>query len=248
MGKGVKVSSEQNNKGKRRRSTQQELCVKYNKERSKLYRERKKVEKGIQSGDLNEKSLSKSIKQLYLLNYKIESYKSKLFKCGKKWAKLKAKKRKLTSRRRYLLKSLKSIDVGSKEYGEKSKEIFSITSDLNDLEAIMQMKVIPVGAEISIVEEPVVDLVQYDTMGFWLVNSLITDYISKLTFTVVYIDDVGFDLPQDGYDLVEYAKGIVKRIEKARAKGGEYMVGVNSNLIKKEVRITTSLEEDEKRK
>jgi hypothetical protein len=85
-------------------------------------------------------------------------------------------------------------------------------------------------------------------MGFWLVNSLITDYISKLTFTVVYIDDVGFDLPQDGYDLVEYAKGIVKRIEKARAKGGEYMVGVNSNLIKKEVRITTSLEEDEKRK
>jgi hypothetical protein len=248
MGKGVKVSDKQKNNGKRHRSTQQELCIKYNKERSKLYRDRKKVESDIQSGDLNEKSLSKSIKKLYLLNYKIESYKSKLFKCGKKYAKLKEKKRKLTSRRRYLLKALKTIDVGSKEYGEKSKEVFSITSDLNDLEAIMQMKVIPVGSEIGVVEEPVVDLVQYDTMGFWLVNSLITDYISKLTFTVVYIDDVGFDLPQDGYDLVEYAKGIVKRIEKARAKGGEYMVGVNSNLIKKEVRITTSLEEDEKRK
>lgn len=245
MRKGGKVSKEQNNEGKRHRSTQQELCIKYNKERSKLYRERKKLKVLIGSGVLDGKALNNSNQKLLSLNYKVEGYTSKLFKCGKRYAKLKSKKRKLINRKNYLVKILKDAEVGSKEHKKNLSELMLVVSKINDLEYSMKLRILGTkDGELQIGDIEVPSVTNVDSIGFWELNTLISDTILSGRFKVAYLDGQSFDLKTSSFLLQEKSRFIVREMTKERAEGkrlGTPMVMVESNFSTLEIKITTGL-------
>jgi hypothetical protein len=244
MRKGVKVSKEQNNEGKRQRSTQQELCVKYNKERSKLYRERKKLKVSIESGNLNGKKLNKSMNRLMAVNYKVDGYTSKLFKCGKRYAKLKSKKRKLVSRISYLKKVIENPELKDKERKQKFKELMLSVSQLNDLNYVMSLKLKGFkDGKLEVAPEAPSQLFSVDNYGFWELKNVISDIMSLDAYTTLYIDGIKFDVKTQSFEYQQLAAKIVSDINQARFDGknvGTPRIIVESDLGTRIVRIITN--------
>lgn len=245
MAKRVKVRQNKDFEGKRHRSTQEELCRKYTNERSKLYKERKKVRSIIESGKVSGKKLDVSTKRLLTLNYKIEGYTSKLFKCGKRYAKLKSKKRKLVNRRNYLVRILKNAEVGSKEQKQNLKELMSIVSKLNDLDYAMKLRIIGTEkGELKVGMPEVPQVVNVETLGFWELSNLISDSILAGNFTTIVLDGKSFDLATQNFLLQEKAREIIREMTKARESGkkiGTPMVIIETNYTTGEITITSGL-------
>lgn len=254
MRKGVKVSKEQNNEGKRQRSTQQELCVKYNKERSKLYVERKRLNVSIASGELSEKRLGIASRRLGRIDVKIDRYKVKLFKCGKKWAKLKDKKRKLSSRIRYLCKSIEKRDqelegkkLSAKERKKeasikkaKCKELAKLDADLLKLKMLMSLDVkgLDVG-DLDITPHVPSGKVYSDTIGIWELSNVMTDIVGAKIYKTIYLDGLEYVMPRDSFELNNDIRDRVDEMTEERKTGGDYQVIVEWNDPLKEIRITT---------
>jgi len=94
-----KVSTKKGTKRKRR--TQDEICEDLRKERARLYSRRyrinKKLEKGVSSKE--EKKLNK---EWFRIQNRLDKIRTDIFKCGKKYAKLKKQRSKLKRHIRYL--------------------------------------------------------------------------------------------------------------------------------------------------
>ena len=248
MGKGVKVTDNQKKGGKRHRSTQVDMCIKYTRERSKLYRERKKLKISIESGGLEGKSLAKSMEKLAVLNYKVEGYKSKLFKCGKKYAKLKSKKRKLVSRKNYLLKILKDVPAGSKEYKKDYDELMRVTAKIDDMEYAMKHPLTGFKDgefQVGAIHTP--SLLDVDTIGFWNLGTLISDTLASAKFKTITLDGKKYDLIKDVFFIQDRVKTIIREITEARVNGrmtGTPLIVVESNFTTLDINITTGLENE----
>jgi hypothetical protein len=254
MGKGVKVSSEQSNGGKRHRSTQQELCVKYNKERSKLYVERKKLNLSVTSGELSEKKLAVASKRLDKIDKRIDGYKVKLFKCGKKWAKLKDKKRKMVSRINYLCKSIEKRDkelegkkLSAKERKKellikksKCKELAKLDAELLRLKMLMSLDVKGLEVkDLDITPHVPSGKIYSDTVGIWELSGIMTDIIGAKIYKTIYLDGLEYVMPRDSFELNNDIRDRVDEMTEERKTGGDYQVIVEWNDPLKEIRITT---------
>jgi len=254
MRKGVKVSKEQNNEGKRQRSTQQELCVRYNKERSKLYVERKRLSVSIASGELSEKRLGVSSRRLGRIDVKIDRYKVKLFKCGKKYAKLKSKKRKLSYRIKYLCKSIEKRDqelegkkLSAKERKKeasikkaKCKELAKLDAELSDLKSLMDLNIHGFRpTDLDITPHVPSGEVFSTNVGIWDLNSNITDILDSKIYDVIYLDGLKYVIPTNNFELINDIKERVEEMTEEREKGGNYQVVIEFNRVLKEIRITT---------
>jgi hypothetical protein len=255
MGKGVKVSSEQNNEGKRRRSTQQELCIKYNKERSKLYVERKQLKISVSSGELSEKKLGVASRRLNRIDKKIDAYKVKLFKCGKKYAKLKEKKRKLTSRVKYLCKSIEKRDqelegkkLSAKDKKKESsikkakcKELAKLDDELSDLKALMDLKIHgfkPKDLDVT-PHTPSGGNYFSENIGIWDLQKKINDALSAKIYSVIYLDGLKYEVPKDNFELKNDVKDRADEMSDDRKNGGNYQVILEWDIVLNELKITT---------
>ena len=177
------------------------------------------------------------------LNYKVEGYTSKLFKCGKRYAKLKSKKRKLINRKNYLLKVLKDAEVGSKEHKKQLSELMLVVSKINDLEYSMKLRILGTkDGELQIGDIEVPSVVNTDSIGFWELNTLVNDTILSSRFKVAYLDGQSFNLKTESFLFQEKARFIVREMTKERAEGkrlGTPMVFVESDFTTLEIKITT---------
>jgi chromosome segregation ATPase len=254
MRKGVKVSKEQNNEGKRQRSTQQELCVKYNKERSKLYVERKRLNVSIASGELSEKKLGVASRRLDRIDVKIDRYKVKLFKCGKKYAKLKDKKRKLSSRIKYLCKSIEKRDqelegkkLSAKDKKKeasikksKCKELAKLDDELAKLKSLMDLNIYGFKPSDLDVTPHVPSGNFFSTnVGIWDLNSSLTDILGSKIYDVIYLDGLEYVIPTNNFELINDIKDRVDEMTEERKEGGNYQVIIEFDRVLKIIRITT---------
>jgi hypothetical protein len=118
--------------GKRR--TSDEICKALKNSRSKIYRERTNLIKQQKSGKLSARKMEASNKKIKALSVKIDKYASRIFKCGKKYAKLKQAKASMLLKISYLKKKLKdNRDMSKSERNKILTEITELNATVIDL-------------------------------------------------------------------------------------------------------------------
>jgi hypothetical protein len=98
--------------------------------------------------------------------------------------------------------------------------------------------------ELQIGDIEVPSVTNVDSIGFWELNTLISDTILSGRFKVAYLDGQSFDLKTSSFLLQEKSRFIVREMTKERAEGkrlGTPMVMVESNFSTLEIKITTGL-------
>ena len=254
MRKGVKVNKDSKNNGKRHRSTQVELCVRYTKERSKLYAERKRLTVSIESGGLSEKRLGIASRRLNRIDSKVDTYKVKLFKCGKKYSKLKDKKRKLTSRIKYLCKSIEKRDLeleGKKLTAKekkseasikkaKCKELAKLDDELSKMKSLLDLNIHGFKPTDLDIAPHVPSGVFFSTnVGIWDLSSNLTDLLGSKIYDVIYLDGLKYVIPTNNFELINDIKQRVDEMTEERKEGGNYQVIIEFDRVLKVIRITT---------
>ena len=224
--------------GKRR--TNIEICIQLRKDRDKLYRQRAKLINEQKLGKLSTKQTDKSNDRIKRLSSRIDSYKSKLFKCGKKYAGLKKKRKSLINKVNRIKRLLKSDRTISKsERNKMLSEILLLNSDIRDLSKVMQMEIYEQGkgklfyvSDISLLESTEMTVI-------WDAKSKIEGLIRNNEFDTLIIGTEPYNLIIDRLSALfavdDYIAEIVASQRDSLVKTP--MVEISLSLITKTVTI-----------
>lgn len=124
-----------------RRSNEQ-ICIDLRKERSKLYSRRYRITKKLKSKKLSAKQKKVAEKEWDSVQNKLEGIKEKLFRCGKKYSKLKTQRTKLRRHQRYLKTKVDKGTLSKKQLNQTYKEMRRTAQMINQVENSM---LLPVG-------------------------------------------------------------------------------------------------------
>jgi hypothetical protein len=230
---------------KKRRSSE-EIKKSLQKDRDKLYYERRKINKIIDSGNLSEKQLEKNANRLSKVEVKIGSLNNKLFKYSKTWEKLKSKKRELQKDINELGKKVKNFNLSDKDRKKAVKEMLSKVSKLNDLKILMDMKLGKgLDGGVQIEPEKIKENIETTTIGIWDFESSVKDTNDSSFFNTIFIDDKAFNLETEFFVVQQTVRKIVEEIVELRKKDTKKEVGyhieVISNLTLKTVTYLTNI-------
>ena len=89
-----------------KRRTTEQICIDLKKERSRLYSRKYYAKKKLKSGNLTKKQEKKWLSKISKSDNKISNANAKLFKCGKRYGKLKKEVKKVQNQKRYVLSKL----------------------------------------------------------------------------------------------------------------------------------------------
>lgn len=121
-----------------KRRNSDEICKQLHKDRSKLYRERSKLIALRDNGSFSSKRLSSNNTKIDKLSSKIESYKSKIFKCGKRYAKLKKYRASLIAKVNKMSRDIKgNRSLKSTEVNKMRGAMKLLNDDIRDLSKVM---------------------------------------------------------------------------------------------------------------
>ena len=167
--------------GKRR--TTEQICADMRKERPSLYNKRNNALRKLQTGNLSLSKQGKVKGDYDKANKRLDDIKAFLFKCSKKFGKLKTQKRKITQKKSYLGKKFKDADT-KKEKNQILKDIRGVVSDGNKVDVLMDRALFMEKGEVQFraVSMGVVD----QTIPAWLlVEETRTLMLSKRFNTIV---------------------------------------------------------------
>jgi hypothetical protein len=127
---------------KGKRATNEELCIRYNKERSNLYSQRTRLKKQLAKATVK-KEVTSINKKINTVTNKIDRTTEKLFKCSKKYLKIKAQRKvllnKINTIKRYIKKNR---DIDKKDLYEKVSEINEINEQVRELNKVLGLKLV----------------------------------------------------------------------------------------------------------
>lgn len=125
-----------------KRATNEELCIRYNKERSNLYSKRTRLRKEL-AKSVKKKDINSVQKKIQTVSKKIDRTTEKLFKCSKKYLKIKKQRKELLNKinaiKRYLKKHR---DLDPKEFYQKISEINEINEEVRELNKVLGLKLV----------------------------------------------------------------------------------------------------------
>lgn len=235
--------SENQNSVKKRRSSK-DLKSELISKRYKFYYERKKLKQKIYSGNVSDSVIKKSFSKILLIDSKIDKINIKVFKYGKRWEKLKSKKRVLISESNKLSKKISSEIISEKERKKAVKELLSVTSELNDLNQVMEMKLgLGEKGQVKVIGDQFKNsIIDTETIGFWEFENVVMDIINYDVYKTIYIDDIPYDVKTQSFEIHQKAKNISAGITEERASGkrlGTPSIVIESNLRERIVKVYT---------
>jgi len=200
-----------------KRKTNVEKCIENVKIRSKIYREKNKIKNNLLNISITEKEFKKNSTALGKLNVKLQKVNIELFTCGKRYLKIKAKRRSSKSKLNRLIKKI-DVTVDEKETVKLSKEIFDLKNEIRDFERIM--KINPVKIEETIRLEPEEkDVSEYsDTCNYWELKQNIDSVSGGGVIETVIFETVSYDLSTDKLSLFWAIDKFVSELDKTRVK------------------------------
>jgi hypothetical protein len=126
---------------KGKRATNEELCIRFTKERNVLYSSRTRLKKQL-SKATRKKEITSINNKINRVTKNINKATEKLFKCSKKYLKIKKQRKELLKKINEIKKFLKdNRDLDSKEFYKKVDEISKINEDVRELNLILGLKV-----------------------------------------------------------------------------------------------------------
>ena len=171
--------------------TRDELCKKYKSQRSGLYQKRSRLIKKL-SSSLPKKEYKKIDKEITQLSTKIDSYKVKIFKCGKRYKKLIDERNRLNGRKHRLSKKLKETTDKKVKSGIYS-ELGLINDKLRDVKKLMGMDIVVEKGVIESVFTPSLGLFQ-ESIPIWKLSEEISPALKDESFETIEINGEVFSL------------------------------------------------------
>jgi hypothetical protein len=143
--------------GKRR--TADEICKALKNGRTKLYKQRSDLIRQQKKGKLSPKKIEVSDRKIKALSVRIDKYASKIFKCGKKYAKLKQER--MSMMRRVTL--LKSKLKGDRSMSRSERN--RLLTEITELNAVIVDLGIGMGKDVMTLKKGKLTFTENDELG-----------------------------------------------------------------------------------
>ncbi len=152
---------------KSKRATNEELCIRYNKERANLYSLRTRLRKKL-SLTTKEKEIASIDKKINKASVNIDKVSVKLFKCSKKYLKIKKQRKELLNKINAIKKFLKNNrDLDKKEFYEKVSEINEINEEVRELNKVLGLKLVVQEKAVKVSSFDVAENTFSETFTIW---------------------------------------------------------------------------------
>ena len=217
--------------GKRR--TTEQICADLRKERGGLYSKRNSSLKKLQSSKISTKNKAKYQKQYDRASKRLDYIKEYLFKCSKKFGKLKDQKKKVNQKKAYLSKKFKDASTNT-EKNKILKSIRDVVGDGNKLDVLMNRAVGMEKGEVQF-KQSAIGVADQIIPAWLLVEETRTLMLSKRFNTIVIngepipIDDTNLFLIIDRLDSMLVS--IIKKQSKTQTPMVNIFFNVNDKVI-----------------
>lgn len=179
-----------------KRATNEELCIRYTKERSGLYSKRtrlkKELSKAVKSKD--KKSIEKKIQTV---SKRIDKTTEKLFKCSKKYLKIKKQRKELLNKISSIKKYIKNHrDLDKKEFYDKVSEINEINEKVRELNKVLGLKVVVQEKAVKVSSFDIEEDTFSETFTIWELRSKMENLLldDKFDFLIVNGEKYSLDM------------------------------------------------------
>ena len=179
---------------KGKRATNEELCIRYNKERSNLYSSRTRLRKQLAKATVK-KEITSINKKINTASKKIDRTTEKLFKCSKKYLKIKAQRKvllnKINTIKRYLKKNR---DLDKKEFYEKVSEINEINEQVRELNKVLGLKLVVQEKAVKVSSFDVQEDTFSETFTIWELRAKIENLVLDEKFDYLVVNGEKYSL------------------------------------------------------
>jgi archaellum component FlaC len=179
---------------KGKRATNEELCIRYNKERSNLYSQRTRLKKQLTKATVK-KEITSINKKINTASKKIDRTTEKLFKCSKKYLKIKGQRKvllnKINTIKRYLKKNR---DLDKKEFYEKVSEINEINEQVRELNKVLGLKLVVQEKAVKVSSFDVQEDTFSETFTIWELRAKIENLVLDEKFDYLVVNGEKYSL------------------------------------------------------
>jgi hypothetical protein len=179
---------------KGKRATNEELCIRYNKERSNLYSQRTRLKKQLTKATVK-KEITSINKKINTASKKIDRTTEKLFKCSKKYLKIKGQRKvllnKINTIKRYLKKNR---DLDKREFYEKVSEINEINEQVRELNKVLGLKLVVQEKAVKVSSFDVQEDTFSETFTIWELRAKIENLVLDEKFDYLVVNGEKYSL------------------------------------------------------
>lgn len=187
-----------------RRSNEQ-ICIDLRRERNRLYSRRNRIIDRLSNPKYKGQKRTKDDNAYKEINKRLDEIRENLFRCGKKYARLKSEKRKLQRHNTYLLKKVRSGKLNSKEKNKVYREMRDTVSAIKDVEKSMMLPVGYTKGNTTGIQAIGGGKFQGDDV-IWVMKSMVKTWIDSGRFEYLVLDGQVVDLGNVLVALVEVDK------------------------------------------
>jgi hypothetical protein len=182
---------------KSKRATNEELCIRYNKERANLYSQRTRLRKQL-SKATKKKEITSIDKKINTASKKIDKTTEKLFKCSKKYLKIKKQRKELLNKINAIKKFLKNNrDLDKKEFYEKVSEINEINEEVRELNKVLGLKLVVQEKMVKLSSFDIAENTFSEPFTIWELREKVKDLVLDEKFDFLVIEGSKYSLEID---------------------------------------------------
>jgi hypothetical protein len=179
---------------KGKRATNEELCIRYNKERSNLYSSRTRLRKQLAKATVK-KEITSINSKINKVSKKIDRTTEKLFKCSKKYLKIKKQRKELLNKINAIKKYLKNNrDLDKKEFYEKVSEINEINEQVRELNKVLGLKLVVQEKAVKVSSFDVQEDTFSETFTIWELRAKIENLVLDEKFDYLIVNGEKYSL------------------------------------------------------
>ena len=181
------------------RRNQAQMCVDKKKERSKLYARRTKALNLLTNPKIQGKQRDKAERDRKRADKKIFSINHYLFKCTKKYSKLKKQKKSVQQKKSRMRSSMKTMN--EKQKGRTLHKIRQLVEDENSLDLLMRKGVFMEKGEVKFRSDADTGIVE-QVIPAWLLGAEVNDKLLSGRFDTIIINDKSYNIAETGVLII----------------------------------------------
>lgn len=199
--------------------SREELCRKYKNDRSKLYKERSKLLKIQKAGGLSEKKYQAIDKKIKRVSDKIDVSRVKIFKCGKKFQKLRDARKKnvrLKQRLGIKLKELTAMGASETDKNKVRTKIGEVAVEIRNMDALMGKDIIVEKGKVEVISDAYHEVFR-ENIPVWQLAEEASPHIESNRYDLVYIDGEEFNIKTQRADIIFAIDEYIDKIHLSQA-------------------------------
>lgn len=179
----------------------QDRCSKLKRQRNSLYSKRAYLQKKLKSGKLSEKQSKSTGKRITKLTAQIDSFRSKIFKCGKKFHQLTVERTRLLRANKYLRDKIKSGKFNTTEKNRFRSMIGKNNDMIRDIDVLRGKDYKVVKGKIEVIRDDANKFFQ-ERVPIWDLRGDVTPSLSSRDYDYLFIEGDRYSLGGQTVDIL----------------------------------------------